>query len=82
MELLLQQTIDTLGLLLLTKLGAVLGLADALLTSHAGCVGTALDSALLAVATIALQEELSALATAQTAVCSGVTCHIYLSFLT
>ena len=76
MELLLLQAIDALGLLLLAQLGAILRLADALLARHARGVGAALHGALLAVAAVALQEELCALATAQTAVCSGVTCHI------
>ena len=77
MELLLKDAVDTLGLLLLTQLNAVFAFLNALLAGLARRVVAALECALLAVAAIALQEELRSLAAAQTAIRSSITSHSF-----
>ena len=75
MELLLQQAIDTLGLLLLAHLDAVLAFLDALLARLTGGIVAALHGALLGIAAVALEEQLRALAAAQAAIRSCISSH-------
>src|SRR5450759_1686343 len=74
-ELLLEQTVRALRLLLLAKLDPVLRVTRALAAGHARREGTTLDTALVGVAAVALQEELDSFAAAESAVRACITCH-------
>ena len=71
-----QHAVVTSDLLFLAVLQAVLGEFLPALAMLAGGVGAAAHRALVAVASLALEEELGALAAAQTANGTGISCHV------
>src|SRR5690606_36725117 len=75
-ELALEHAVDALDLLLLAQLDAVADhLATAALAVLAGRIAALLDRALLLEAALPLEEELHALAPAEPAYRTGITCH-------
>ena len=74
-ELLLEQAVVAARLLLLAELQEVLALLDAPASVLARRIAATLDRALLGEAALALQEELHALAAADAALGSEISCH-------
>ena len=77
-ELALEHAVEALGLLLLAKLLAVLGVLAAALAVLAGGESAVVHRALVGVAAVALEEELLTFSAALTANCIGISSHFQL----